>query len=505
MLYLCLISVSIAEEKTYWDMFVRFEDIIRYSDIICTGTVLENLSDGTETNKTSIQIKEIINSHKKISDILTVETIALPKYYAPQKFDVGSTVLLFLSEKNNNYRLYADPYCNFKIVNGYIEGCNVSASAFVDEIKSVLGNKGYEFSLQFPSYYANDITNKNAKALKIADINTYSLNDYEFRADDDYTSSFRTIHFYVNPTGAKDATGASIPDSILIMNVASCCSLWNVIDDTNIYFTVDSTVTGTTGNRYDGISVIWFDPTLDDGWALYKKAYNNYNGCDISFDADWKWSLWNQSLGDSCASFIRTLTHELGHAVGLKDFGRPSDPYSYNDNIMWHSWDGMDLSVMYPQNGDKAGAVYLIPDIRGELVFDEIWSGRSDSSDPLNINSNITVGDDDTLIIESGDHVLFDIGAGIDVEGRLVIQSDVTFDKSNISDWDGIDIKNGGTLELEGTLNIHNAYEALHFESGSTLTKSDATRINIYDSDSYAVRITNFSPSIKNIYKTSAK
>lgn len=63
--YLCLISVSFGEETVYWDTFIKFENFLKGSDVICTGTVLKSVADNSETNKTTIKVEDIIKKSDK--------------------------------------------------------------------------------------------------------------------------------------------------------------------------------------------------------------------------------------------------------------------------------------------------------------------------------------------------------------------------------------------------------------------------------------------------------
>ena len=129
-----------------------------------------------------------------------------------------------------------------------------------------------------------------------------------------------------------------------------------------------------------------------------------------------------------------------------------SDDYSvYNDNLMWHSGQYMQWSIETPQDGDKAGAVYQVPDLAGTLQFNEIWSGFAGSNKPLVVSSDVTVPDGVTLEIESGDEIHFASNVGIYVYGTLIIGSGakLTHTSGGIY-WNGISIESGGVMNVNG-------------------------------------------------------
>src|SRR3989339_136031 len=66
---------------------------------------------------------------------------------------------------------------------------------------------------------------------------------------------------------AKETNNNPIGFSKLKTYVASACSLWNIIDDTNIHFTVHPDSFPTLSTDYDSLSVICFIDTLYTSWG----------------------------------------------------------------------------------------------------------------------------------------------------------------------------------------------------------------------------------------------
>jgi hypothetical protein len=105
------------------------------------------------------------------------------------------------------------------------------------------------------------------------------------------------------------------------------------------------------------IEVCFTDPTnpFQAGGAQQKEEGNNIVGCNIGISEDQK---------DSAIAFLRVLTHEIGHCLGL------DHPQETRNAIMSYF---SDTSVYKLMIDDKMGLVYLYPkagvDVKEKATF----------------------------------------------------------------------------------------------------------------------------------------
>ena len=423
-------------------------------------------------------------------------------YYPPQ-FSIGKKIIVLVVKEKDKYRLYGNAYGKFDIISNIIAQCGNPLDVFIKEISEVTQGKSKTFKVKYPSFYNQKRHERIAKA----------AGDENERMHDDLSRAFRTsgewycysqpheIEFKINPTGAFDADSVAIPFNTLKTLVTSACSLWNSIDNTNINFTVHpDSFPNLSYVIHDSLSTISFDS--DVTWAgANLSPYETPRESDIRFNTSKKWRLPGQSGGNII--FFRSLAHELGHSVGLDDMGNVDDDEyddKYTENLMWNTTIGVNLNIETPQDGDKAGAVHMVPNPSGTLQFDEIWSGFQGSANPLNINSNVTVSSGDTLIIESNDEVRFASGVKLEVEGLLIIGSGAKLTRKDAGTyWSGIDVKNGGTLDVDGDITIEYANTGIDVYGTGTISNGH-NKITIQNCNQAGVWANDCSPTIRNIY-----
>jgi len=122
---------------------------------------------------------------------------------------------------------------------------------------------------------------------------------------------------------------------------------------------------------------------------------------------------------------------------------------------MCHTGQYMQWSIETPQDGDKAGAVYLVPDLEGTMEFNEIWSGFAGSYKPLVVSSNVTIPEGITLEIEAGDEVHFASNVNINVYGTLKIGAGAKLTHaSGGTFWGGINLYTTGSMTVNGDITI---------------------------------------------------
>ncbi len=142
----------------------------------------------------------------------------------------------------------------------------------------------------------------------------------------------------------------------------------------------------------------------------------------------------------------------MGHVVNIGDLGFDMGPDSLyfqqniHHNIMWHSGDSTIVSIESPQLGDKAGAIFCCTDFSETPQVDAIYNIYEMSD----ITNNLTVSSWKRLEIDGvglSNTAKFASGVKIDVYGTLDLNS-ANLTRSGASDWSGIDIRSGGTVNV---------------------------------------------------------
>jgi hypothetical protein len=346
-----LIINTNAYGKYFWDIFDTFENIILHTDLIIVGEVTDTYTQrvGIHLKRyNTIAVDQVVSSkfemkEKKIViesfDGIFSNNIFEELPYSPPKFIVGQKIIALIEKVDNRYRLYANEYGKFDIINGRVENCNTPVDIFVNEIINVTQGKSNTFIAAFPSFYYL----ARPQGLKKPVNDPLYLYALVFRTFGDYycfSSQGDTIQFRINPTDGRDANGDLIGFTKLKALCDSACSLWNAVDDTNIHFSVhpDSFPTLSALSERDSLSVICFEDTLQTSYgACNYFAYDPYREADITFGKQRLWNLPGQSGG---TLFFKDLVHEMGHAVGLWDLGTDSPFFDsidgfLNYQLMW--------------------------------------------------------------------------------------------------------------------------------------------------------------------------
>lgn len=118
-------------------------------------------------------------------------------------------------------------------------------------------------------------------------------------------------------------------------------------------------------------------------------------------------------------------------------------------------------------NGEHGANTPAGPDApppEGTPVGNETWA------DGKKIDANITISAGATVTIAPGAVVTVATGVAITVKGKLTVAATTTHSKLTGTNWTGLVIGNGGTLEADG-LDIENAASALWTQAGNVDAK----------------------------------
>ncbi len=116
------------------------------------------------------------------------------------------------------------------------------------------------------------------------------------------------------------------------------------------------------------------------------------------------------------------------------------------------------------EHGTNVPAGTEAPPPEGKSLGDETWA------DGKTIDGAVTIAAGATVTIAPGATVTLADGAAITVKGKLVVASPATHAKLTGTNWTGIVVASGGTLEADG-LDIVNAASALWTQAGNVDAK----------------------------------
>ena len=503
-------SLGTADSTTILsDNFDTFENMLKSSDAIIVGSVVNSSMKRVQYNFkekifrcSEIAVERIVYSKvKNVPSSIVIETYEGDYYndriqgiaLEPPTFVPGHKFIALLQVDKNDFRLIYDSCGKIDIENDVVVYCKEPLELYLSKIKDFIVGKTVSFEGRTYGLYAaykphseeNIHVGKSAQTAELLANNLYYLGSTAYFHPLPLSASSQiNMQFRINPTGAKDADSLAIPFNTLKTLITNAFNAWHNIDDTNITFTVhpDSFPTTWQSNT-DGLHTVTFE--TGPAWADYVTADG-----DIRFNPNKLWVLPGQS-GDG-PKLYRTLAHELGHAVGIGDMGNNCDspPYCHHGdfanttdaryNLMWHTGATLVAGIESPQDGDKAGAVYCVPNPSGTLQFSEVWSGFAETGQPLTINSNVTVPQGKTLEIASNSIIKFASGVYLIVYGTLIIDphisgpDDIKFTSTGAGTyWGGIYIKSGGVMDVTGPITIEYANTGIYIENTNGLSNDN--------------------------------
>ena len=283
----------------------------------------------------------------------------------------------------------------------------------------------------------------------------------------------KSIHFYIDPRGAKDSTNVQIPSENIIAAFRAACNQWNTMRAyTGITLSVsDTTISGKQIRDHINCVSFCFRDIFHIGEAFpYFDENNNLTEADIEFASN---TDWYASTGTSPRSiewdFWGCALHEIGHIMGL---GHVERKY-YENFIMEPHCNGIGLiGPRYLASGDMAGILYTSGYIPSGNIPCSISFPRDSS---VNLSENIYVPSGDTLEIRSNTTINF---------GPYKIESTGGYiDLHNISQ-NYIAIMKSGTTDIKGLYSSISAAvfslspgDAVYFPNGYTVKNGETLNV----------------------------
>ena len=515
------------------DNFDTFDNVLRSSDLIVMGTVIDSdvvveydFGDTIVLRNTILSIEKIIASKtgfkEKIVKFSNVEDITVNGkcmlMYKSLIPELAKRYIAILSKtEDDSYKMIYRTCGLIELSGGKLTNANENSDSYINKIQSFLSSSNAIFNGYRQPIYSDPIEKIAKTAVLVRPTLRETADGYYFRpiSADIETTDPLSITWYVNPSEAKNDSGGTASWNEVQAVVAYACSVWSAVNGAN----VSINLVQYAGSRQDGgdYQTITFESgTGAPDWGVY-------NGEDIIINST-KWWDFADPNGDGDPIY-RTITHEMGHAIGLGDMAyddtsKFDDPSIYNGieyHVMFHN--GSDpYGNPYPRayapiNGDKAGVIYVRPDFSESPGIDVIYS-----TDTMgNMTSSLTIPQGRTIEFEnqsSGNPVRFASGCGIDVYGQLSIfpyaysaggsYTPLTI-TSLSSEWDGIEVKNTGRLKIipnswgiPSYFDIENAVTGLYLSNSSALDKTDTDLLTITDCET-GIYVYNCSPDIHNV------
>jgi tetratricopeptide (TPR) repeat protein len=516
--------------KIFSDNFDTFENMLKSSDAIIIGSVVNSSLKRVQYNSkekifrcSEIAVEKIV--HSKIKNVpfsIVLETYEGDYYnnsihglaFEPPTFVPGNEFIALLQGDRNGFRLIYDSCGKIDIKNDMVVYCNEPLESYIEKIKNFVTGETASFECQTYGLYSTYKTHSEenihvGKAAKTTEYNAiknlYHVGSNAYFRPSSVKSQIN-MQLRINPTGARDADSVAIPFDTLKTLVTNALNSW-IIHDTNITFTVHpDSFPNTWQSSVDGLYTITFENGPD--WM------DNCGG-DIRINPNLKWHLPGQA---GSPKFYRTIAHEIGHTVGLADMGSGcelpntchqganADTIDANYNLMWHTGATTRIDIESPQDGDKAGAVYCVPNPSGTLQFNEVWSDNfDDSNQSMVINSNVTIPQGKTLEIASGSIIKFASGVNLSVYGTLTFDpylgvGDRRFTSTGAGTyWSGIDIKSTGVMNVNCSITIEYANCGIDIENASGLSNG-SNIITIKNCTQAGIGVNNCSPTLQKIY-----
>lgn len=153
-----------------------------------------------------------------------------------------------------------------------------------------------------------------------------------------------------NKDAVFDGIYANMTDKELVpILLQTAMDQWNEIRGSYLRLVLVASETSISRSDSDQVNMIVSEKNANASTAAFATPKQNPDNPDELYDCDISISL----TSVSAASFLETVTHELGHCVGL---GHPHNNYGA---IMSYSRGGSSYRL---GADDKAGAIFLYPD-----------------------------------------------------------------------------------------------------------------------------------------------
>jgi hypothetical protein len=503
---------NVYAQKVFYDNLDTFENMLRSADLIILGTVVNTrIAEEPYRNLTIVArysefiVEEIIskklNYTEKRIEIKTIDAMIEngknTMAYIPKKPQEGNRYIALIKKRNDGFCLIYDSSGLIPIIGDKIQNTDINVFPYAQNIRAFISSTEKEFNGYKQPIYP-DLNPNSIRAEKVSVIEDWnnairSISGKYFRAYvSDPTTSPCSVIFHINPSGAQGGNGETLYFDDIYPVAAWACSVWNAISGANISLSVDDEEYAGYRVGNDGISTITFESM--EYWGLCAEG-------DVKINTDVHWNLPGQSGGVESLKWI--LAHEIGHMTGIDDLGESlgCDPDIYpgiNYNLMWHEGTGRIAGIDSPQDGDKAGAIFCRPKFSTSPGVDAIYYIGVMS----NITNDITISSGKRLEIDgygTSSTAAFASGVKINVYGTLDLNS-ANLTRSGGSNWSGIDIYNGGTVNiLTDDCSIEYADTGIDISNATGLSNGE-NKLTIKNCSQAGIGVNNCSPTIHKVY-----
>jgi len=283
---------------------------------------------------------------------------------------------------------------------------------------------------------------------------------------------------------------------------------WDNVSTATLSFSEGDSIS-VPDTAYDSYNVIFFTESPDEfdyGWGedrpgdtFISTIGNVILDVDIVLDSDnYIWTADDETAveeDDHCVMIQVIATHEIGHLLGLHHYADPN-----SSSIMNVSSSRSPKLCNEISNDLSPEDIFGVSFTCGGRIIDDYTLVLSEFAGSFNtkLNWDITVDSNKTLTIDGSSYEVLQMkeNKGITVNGTLSIGSGITITKAAESNWDGIVVNSGGTIEItEGDATISYATTGIKLNAGGTIDNGTSPNYN-------KVKISNCTTGL-HVYNTS--